>query len=310
MTTGLDKQRRLTMGQSFRKYRMIYLLIAPGLIYLLVFRYIPMYGLVIAFKDFTIFKGVFGSEWIGLDVFRKLMSNSLFWRSVKNTVTISLLRLLFGFPAPIIFALLLNELRLSKFRRVTQTISYLPHFVSWVVLAGVLDVFVNPTNGVFMVLLKNLGFNPPNIMTSNTWFVPMLIVTDIYKSIGYGSIVFLAAISSVEQELYESAIIDGASRFQQVWYITLPSIIPVICIMLIFNMGSIMDGGFSQIFLLYNPLVYSTADIIDTYIYRTGIVSSNYTVGAAASFFKSTIGMILILLSNYGVRLFKQTGLW
>ncbi len=306
----LTKAPQLTMKRSWQKYKMLYLLIAPGLLYLLIFRYIPMYGLVIAFEDFTIFQGVFGSKWIGLTVFRKLLNNQLFWRAVQNTVRISLLRLVFAFPAPIIFALLLNELKLSKFRRITQTVSYLPHFVSWVVLAGILDVFINPTNGVIIVLLKNLGYNPVNVMTSNAWFVPMLIITDIYKTIGYGSIVFLAAISSVDQEMYESAIIDGATRLQRVWYITLPSIIPVVCIMFIFNIGHIMDGGFTQIFLLYNSLVYKTADIIDTYIYRAGIVSSNYTIGAAASFFKSTIGMILILLSNYGVRLFKQTGLW
>lgn len=306
----LKSMQRLTWRRSWKKYKYLYILILPGMIYLLIFRYIPMYGLAIAFQDFTVFNGVFKSSFKGLDNFKVLMSNSMFWLAFKNTIRISLLRILFAFPAPIIFALLLNEIAFRRYRRIVQTISYLPHFVSWVVLAGLLDVFINSTNGVLISFLKTLSFQPPNIMTSNIWFVPMLIITDIYKGVGYGAIVYLAAISSIDPGLYESAVIDGAGRLLQIRYITVPSILPIVCILFIFNIGNILDAGFSQIFMLYNSLVYRTADIIDTYVYRIGIVSADYSLGAAAQFFKSFIGMIMIIVANYGVRIFNQKGLW
>lgn len=269
-----------------------------------------MYGLVVAFQDFTIFKGVFNSDFVGLKYFDRLLQSPFFRQAFWNTVHISALRLAFVFPAPIIFALLLNEINWRPFKRTAQSVSYLPHFLSWVILAGVLDVFVNPANGVLMVPLRNLGFNPPQVMTSNTWFVPMLIITDLFKGVGYGAIVYLAAIAGVDPGLYESAIIDGAGRFRLVWNITLPSILPVICILFLFSLGNILEGGFHQIFILYNPLVYRTADIIDTFVYRTGILSSDYSIGAAAQFFKSIIGMLLVIGANYGVRAFRQQGLW
>lgn len=303
-------RRKLTWKRSWQLYKHLYLLILPGFIYLIIFRYIPMYGLAISFQDFTIFNGVFKSPFIGLKNFKMLMGNRLFWQAFINTIRISGLKLLFAFPAPIVFALLLNEIFHHRYRRVVQTISYLPHFVSWVVLAGLLDVFINSSNGVLTMVLRSLNLNPPDIMTSNTWFVPMLIVTDIYKNVGYSSIVYLAAISSIDPGLYESAIIDGANRFRQIWHITIPSMFPIICILLIFNLGNILDGGFAQIFVLYNSLVYRTADIIDTYVYRVGIVASDYSIGAAAQFFKSLIGMFLIIGANYTVRLFDQRGLW
>lgn len=302
--------KHLTWKRSWQKYSKLYILMLPGFVYLIIMKYIPMYGLAIAFQEFTVFKGVFGSAFVGLKNFESLISNSMFWASVVNTLRISFLKLLITFPAPIVFALLLNELSSRKFRRVVQTISYLPHFVSWVVLAGLLDVFINSSNGVLIVFLKTIGLTPPNIMTSNTWFVPMLIATDIYKNIGYGAIVYMAAISSIDPGLYESAVIDGAGRLKQAIYITLPSIMPVIIVLFIFNIGHILDGGFHQIFILYNPLVYRTADIIDTYIYRIGIVSSDYSTAAAAQFFKSVIGMLLVIGTNYGVRMFNQKGLW
>jgi putative aldouronate transport system permease protein len=306
---GIRNQNRTWKG-NWKKYKYLYILIMPGLLYFLVFRYIPMYGLLLAFQKFTVFQGIFKSPFVGLANFVQLMSNSMFWMAFTNTIRISLLKLVFAFPAPIIFALLLNEMRNRKVRRVTQTISYLPYFVSWVVLAGLIDVFINSSSGVLITVLKAMNVNVPNIMTSNTWFVPMLIVTDIYKGIGYGAIVYLAAISSIDPGLYESAVIDGAGRFRQIWSITLPSMMPIIVILFIFNIGNILDGGFAQIFILYNSLVYRTADIIDTYVYRIGIVSSDYSLGAAAQLFKSVIGMIMVIGANYSARLFKQEGLW
>lgn len=304
------KKRTLTFKRSWQKYKYLYLLLLPGMVYLLIFRYMPMYGLCIAFQDYTIYKGVLNSSFVGVEKFRQLMGNQMFWQAFRNTVRISLFRLLFGFPAPILFALLLNELAGKRFRRLVQSVSYLPHFISWVILAGVLDVFINNSNGVIMVALRNMGFAQTDIMTSNTWFVPMLIVTGIYKSMGYGAIVYLAAITGVDPGLYESAVIDGAGRFRLVWNITLPSIMPVICIMFILNLGSILEGGFDQIFVLYNPMVYRSADIIDTFVYRMGIVASDYSIGAAAQFFKSMISMLLIIAGNTVVKRMNQASLW
>lgn len=304
------KKSQLTFKRSWQKYKYLYLLLLPGTIYLVIFKYLPMYGLGIAFQDYTVYEGVLNSPFVGMEKFRQLMSNQMFWKAFGNTVRISLLRLLFGFPAPILFALLLNELAGRKFRRVVQSVSYLPHFISWVILAGVLDVFINNSNGVIMVALRNMGITPPDIMTSNTWFVPMLIVTGIYKSMGYGAIVYLAAITGVDPGLYESAVIDGAGRFRLVWNITIPSIMPVICIMFILNLGSILEGGFDQIFVLYNPMVYRSADIIDTFVYRMGIVASDYSIGAAAQFFKSIISMLLIVGGNTAVKRMNQASLW
>lgn len=304
------KKSQLTFKRSWQKYKYLYLLLLPGTIYLVIFKYLPMYGLGIAFQDYTVYEGVLNSPFVGMEKFRQLMSNQMFWKAFGNTIRISLLRLLFGFPAPILFALLLNELAGRKFRRVVQSVSYLPHFISWVILAGVLDVFINNSNGVIMVALRNMGITPPDIMTSNTWFVPMLIVTGIYKSMGYGAIVYLAAITGVDPGLYESAVIDGAGRFRLVWNITIPSIMPVICIMFILNLGSILEGGFDQIFVLYNPMVYRSADIIDTFVYRMGIVASDYSIGAAAQFFKSIISMLLIVGGNTAVKRMNQASLW
>lgn len=296
--------------RSWQKYKCLYFLLLPGLIYLIVFKYAPMYGLSIAFLDYTIFGGVFHSAFVGMNNFRLLMGNDMFWQAFGNTVQISFLRLLFGFPAPILFALLLNELGGKKFRRIIQTVSYLPHFLSWVILASVLDIFINPSSGVLMIALRSMGVIPPEVMTSNTWFVPMLIISGIYKTVGYGSIVYLAGITGVDPGLYEAAVTDGAGRFQLVWHITLPSILPVICIMFILNLGSILEGGFDQIFILYNPLVYRTADIIDTFVYRMGIVASDYSIGAAAQFFKSMISMLLIAGGNAIIKRFGQASLW
>lgn len=304
------KYKNRTWKSNWNKYKYLYILMIPGLLYFLIFRYIPMYGLVIAFQKFTVFEGAFKSPFVGLENFKQLMTNSMFWAAFINTIRISLLKLVFAFPAPVIFALLLNEMSNRKARRIIQTISYLPYFVSWVVLAGLIDVFVNSSSGVLVGALKAVNIAVPNIMTSNTWFVPMLIVTDIYKGVGYGAIVYLAAISSIDPGLYESAVIDGAGRFRQIWNITLPSILPIIIIMFIFNIGNILNGGFDQIFMLYNSLVYRTADIIDTYVYRIGIISSSYSLGAAAQLFKSIIGMVLVIGTNYSARLFKQEGLW
>lgn len=288
----------------------LYLLLLPGILYFLIFRYLPMYGIVIAFKDYNIFAGVNGSEWVGFEQFQRLFRAPTFTQVFSNTLIISLLKLFFGFPAPLILALLLNELANKRFKKFTQTVLYLPHFVSWVIMAGLITTFLNPTTGLVNDIIMSFGGEPINFLVEKRLFRPILVITDIYKEIGWGTIIYLAAFSGIDPELYEASMVDGSNKFQRIWYITLPSIRSVILILLILSLGNILNAGFDQIFLLYNPLVYDVADIIDTYVYRKGIVESSYSLGAAAGLFKSVIALILIMLSNFVVKKCGEEGIW
>lgn len=283
----------------------------PGVLYFIVFRYIPMYGVVIAFQDFSINKGIWGSEWVGFEQFRKLFQGLSFTSVFKNTVIISLYKLILGFPAPIILALLLNEVKNQKFKKVTQTIVYLPHFISWVILAGLISMFLHPDSGLIneAVKLFNEG-RGIDFLVSKKYFRSILVITDIYKGIGWGSIVYIAAISAIDATVYEAAMVDGANRWKQMWYITLPELKSTIIVMFILNMGGILNAGFEQILLLYNPRVYDVADIIDTYVYRNGIMSSNYSMSTAAGLFKSVISMGLIIITNKVAHMMEEDGLW
>ena len=293
------------------KYRYLYLLVLPGVLYFIIFRYIPMYGVVIAFQDFSISKGIWGSKWVGLDQFYKLFRGLSFPSVFKNTVIISLYKLILGFPAPIILALLLNEVKNQKFKKVTQTIVYLPHFISWVILAGLIAMFLHPDSGLINEVVKLFNDGKGiDFLVNKKYFRSILVITDIYKGIGWGSIVYIAAISSIDSTVYEAAMVDGANRLKQMWYITLPALKSTIVVMFILNMGGILNAGFEQILLLYNPRVYDVADIIDTYVYRNGIMSSNYSMSTAAGLFKSVISMGLIVLTNKIAHALEEDGLW
>lgn len=293
------------------KYRYLYLLIIPGIIYFIVFRYIPMYGVVIAFQDFSISKGIWNSTWVGLEQFHKLFSGFSFPAVFKNTVIISLYKLVFGFPAPIILALLLNEVKSAGFKKITQTIVYLPHFISWVILAGLIAMFLHPDTGLVNEVIKLFnGQHAIDFLVNKSYFRGILVVTDIYKGIGWGSIVYIAAISTIDSTVYEAAMVDGANRLKQMWYITLPALKSTIVVMFILNMGGILNAGFEQILLLYNPRVYEVADVIDTYVYRNGIMSSNYSLSTAAGLFKSVISMALIIITNKIAHALEEDGLW
>jgi ABC-type polysaccharide transport system, permease component len=287
------------------------LLALPGMLYFIIFRYIPMYGVVIAFQDFRINKGIWGSEWVGLEQFYKLFGGLSFPAVFKNTVIISLYKLILGFPAPILLALLLNEVKNRKFKKITQTVVYLPHFISWVILAGLIAMFMHPDNGLIneAVKLFNNG-KGIDFLVSKKYFRSILVITDIYKGIGWGSIVYIASISSIDSTVYEAAMVDGANRLKQMWYITLPALKSTIVVMFILNMGGILNAGFEQILLLYNPRVYDVADIIDTYVYRNGIMSSNYSISTAAGLFKSVISMGLIIVTNKIAHMLEEDGLW
>ncbi len=286
------------------------LMLIPGLIYYIVFCYMPMYGLVISFKDFKILDGIAASPWVGFKYYEMALSNPEFWRVFKNTLIISGLKLLICFPMPIIFALLLNEVRILRFKKTVQTVSYLPHFLSWVVLAGVAQSLLSPSTGPINSLLVSMGIKPIYFLADKEWFRPMLVILSLWKEVGWSSIIYLAALSSVDTELYEAATLDGAGRLKQTLHITLPSIANVIVIMFIFAVGGIVNDDFDQIFNLYNPAVYSVGDVLSTYVYRVGLEGMQYSYSTAIGLFKNVIAFVLILTTNYISGKFSDYGLW
>lgn len=303
----------LVFNQYLKEYwknKYLVLLLLPGIIYFIIFKYLPMYGMQIAFKDYKFLLGIEGSPWVGLDVFRKMFSMESFWQVFRNTLVISFYQLFIGFPAPIVFALLLNEIRKMKFKKVVQTISYLPHFVSWVVLGGLFIQFLSPSVGPINILIKSLGFKPIFFLADPGWFRGVLVSTEIWKSLGWNSIIYLAALSSIDPALYEAARIDGAGRFKQVLHITLPSLLPIITIMVIFATGKVVNDNFDQVFNLYNPAVYSVGDVLSTYTYRRGVVNMEYSFATAVGLFKNIISFSLVVGTNKLAKRINDYGLW
>ncbi len=298
--------------RAYRKYASLVLMFLPVLLYFIIFKYIPMGGIVIAFKDFKISRGIWGSEWVGFQNFAIAFRTSTFLRSMRNTLIISGLKLVIGFPAPILLALMLNEVTHKRYQRAVQTISYLPHFLSWVVLAGMFQQLLSPNNGAVNYLLKHLfgRQEPIFFLGDNSYFRGTLIATDIWKNVGWSSIIYLATIAGIDPALYEAASCDGATRFQCTFFITLPLLAPTIVVMLILNVGSIMDAGFDQIFNLYNSAVYDSADIIDTYVYRIGINDMNYDMSTAVGLFKNIVGFILVVGTNQIAKRISGEGIW
>lgn len=296
--------------KQVKKMKQLYLFLIIPAALVIVFNYFPMYGILIAFKNFRIADGILGSPWNDFRHFKNLFNNPGFIRVFRNTVNISLLRLLTGFPAPIILALLLNEIKLIKFKKVVQTMSYLPYFMSWVVLGGIVSEFFSPQRGPINYLLARLGMQPIHFLTSTTYFIPILLITAIWQGVGWGSIIFLASLSTVNLSLYESADIDGANRFQKARYISIPTLIPIMTILFILSLSGILNAGFDQIFNLYNPLVYKVGDIIDTYVYRSGLLELRYDYGAAIGLFKTLVGLILLVGSNIIIRRYSEYGIW
>ncbi len=307
----------LTLGDKlsravdhFRNEWQLYVMLAPAVIWCIVFLYKPMYGLQIAFKDYSIFRGVAASPWIGLEHFETLFGNDQFIRAVFNTIKISALNLLFGFPAPIILALMFNEVLHAGYKRFAQTIVYLPHFISTVIIAGIVITAFSPTAGIVNTILGWFGADSIYFLTKPEWFRPIFVGTGIWQEAGFGSIVFLAAIAGVNPSLYESAVVDGASRWQMMWKITIPSILPTIIIMLIIRIGNIMEVSFELIILLYQPATYSTADVVNTFVYRQGLQSGQYDMAAAAGLFNAAVAFVLVVAANSLSRRYSRTSLW
>ncbi len=304
------RQRRRHLFRDLYRGKLLYLMLLPGLAYFIVYRYIPMYGVTIAFRDFRITRGITGSPWVGLTVFRSVFNAPFFWQVFRNTVIISFYKVFLAFPAPIILALMMNEIRSQWYKRTVQTIMYLPHFLSWVVAAHLILVFMGPHTGVFSRLYLELTGVRFEALVSPRSFRGLLVVTEIWKTAGWGTIIYLAALSSIDPTLYEAAIIDGARKHQQIRYVTIPSIMPVIVIMFILRVGQILDAGFEQVFVLQNPLVYEVSEILDTYVYKTAFQQGRYAFGAAVGLFKSSIGLVLVATTNYLARRFGQEGMW
>ena len=296
----------------FIRDRYLYLLLLIPLVYFIVFKYIPMIGLQIAFRDYKIHDGMWGSVWVGTKHFVRLFSSPDFYTTLYNTVVLSFLNIIFGFPMPIILAILLNEVNNMPFKRVTQSLLYMPHFISWIVLGGIITSILSPGTGIINNFIKSLGNEPIYFMGDTGWWRVIYVLSGIWKEAGWGTIVYLAAISGINGELYEAARIDGANKLRQMWHITLPGIRSTIAILLIMRMGQVLQVGFEQIYSLQNDMVLSVSDVISTYEYRIGLLSMQYSYTTALGLFKGVVGLIFVVLTNYIVNKLSdgESGLW
>jgi putative aldouronate transport system permease protein len=295
--------------RDFKLNRLLYIMMIPVILYYVVFHYAPMYGAIIAFKDFSPMKGILGSDWVGLQHFRDFFSSYYFWRILSNTVIISVYSILFMFPAPILLALLINEVRNQSFKRIVQTFSYMPYFISLVVICGMITDFTN-SNGVINTLFSWLGYDGTAMLQKPGLFRPVYILSEIWQKIGWESIIYIAALAGIDQEQYEAARIDGASRLKQMLHITLPGILPTITIMFILRMGNMLNVGFEKIILLYNPVTYETADVISSFVYRKGLLEFGWSYSSAVGLFNSVVNLILLISANYISRRVNKTSLW
>ncbi|MGD0006751.1 MAG: ABC transporter permease subunit [Anaerolineaceae bacterium] len=299
-----------TFKRVIVQYWLLYLMLLPGIIYYLVFRFLPMAGLVMAFQDYKLVGGIFASPWVGFKYFDEIFTGPFFGRILFNSFYISFLKLLFGYPAPIILALMLNEVRRSWFKKLVQTITYLPNFLSWVIIYGMVLILLSPSTGLVNEVIKAQGADPINFLTDKTWFIVVLVASSVWAYAGYSAVIYLAALSNISPELYEAATIDGASRMQQVWYVSLPGIRNVMMVLLILSMGSILDAGFAQIYIFYNPQVYQVSDIIDTWVFRNGVEQLQISLSTAMGFFRSVVGLVMIVGANWTAKKVTGSGLW
>ncbi|NMO95251.1 sugar ABC transporter permease [Paenibacillus lemnae] len=273
-------------------------MILPGVVFFIIFKYIPLMGSIIAFQDYNVFKGIWDSSFVGLKHFDNLFAYPEFYRVLKNTILISLYKIIFGFPAPIILALLLNEIRKMAFKRTIQTVIYLPHFLSWVIVGGLVINLLSPNYGILNELLRYFGFEPIFFLQEPGYFRSIIVVSGIWKEVGWSTIIFLAALAGVNPDLYEAAEMDGAGRLRKAISVTLPSIMPTVVVLLLLRIGDFLDLGFEQVYMLLNPLVKSTGEIIDTYIYEVGLLGAQFSYTTAIGIFKSIVGLILIVGAN------------
>ena len=297
------------LKKNFVRYRYIYLMLLSVVVYYTVFCYGPMSGIVIAFQNFKPALGVSGSKWVGWKHFVDYLTGPYAWRLIRNTLMINILQIIFAFPVPIIVALLINEINCKGYKKAVQTISYMPHFISLVVMCGLLVNFCR-SDGIFNDFLSLFGFERRNLLAEANLFRPIYVLSGIWQEAGWGSIIYLATLSTVDVGLYEAATIDGANRFQRMLHVSFPGLLPIIIVQLIMRVGNILTTGFEKVFLLYSPLTYDTADIISTYIYRQGLELSNYSYGTAVGLFNSVVNLIILVMANYISRRVTEESLW
>lgn len=296
--------------RSFKLEWQLLVLLMPAIVYFVLFHYIPIYGVVISFKNMSAGNTISTAPWVGFKWFEEFLISPYFYRSLKNTLILSVYSIIFFFPLPVLFALLLNEIRNNAFKRITQTITYFPYFISTVIVVGIMINFLNPETGIVNKLMEENGFNKVFFFQSTSWFRPLYILSDIWQGLGWNAIIYIAALSSVNLDLYEAAKIDGASRIKQIFYISIPGILPTIIVLLILRVGSLLSIGFEKVMLMYNPVTYDVADIISTYVYRTGIVQGRLSYASAIGLFNSLINFTILIIFNRISKKVSETSLW
>jgi putative aldouronate transport system permease protein len=301
---------QVTMAQKMIKHKYLLLMFLPCLLYYILFKYVPMFGIVISFKNYNPFIGVMGSDWVGFKYYVMFFNNPDFLKLLRNTFLLGMYKLIFGFPAPIVLALLLNELKHMVFKRFVQTVSYLPHFISNVIVASMVVMFLSPSGGIVNNLIEDFGFEKINFMLMPDMFRSVYVLSEIWQHVGWETILYLAALTSIDPMLYEASEMDGASRLRKLWHITLPGIAPTIVILLILNVGKVIEIGFEKVFLLYNPATYETADILSTYVYRVGLMQGNFSYASAIDVFTGLVSLVFIVSTNYASRKLSETSLW
>lgn len=306
----LSPEKRKLLMRDLVRDRWMYLMLLPGVLYFIVFKYVPMYGVTMAFQDYKPHTGFFGSPWVGFKHFERFFSEPQFWMLFRNTIILALYNLIFFFPLPIILALMLNELRRERFKRFVQTLIYIPHFVSWVVVVGIFYILFTTENGLLNEIIYQITGEKIAFLLEKDWFRTMIVSQSIWKEVGWGTVIFLAALAGVDLQQYEAARIDGAGRWRQLWHITLPAIRSTIIILLILRLGNFLDSGFGQIFLMITPTNREVSEVFDTYVYTKGMTQAQYSYSAAVGLFKSFVGLILVLGSNWMAKRFGEEGVY
>lgn len=309
-TAGIRLARKPTVVSTFKRDHQLWIMIFPAIAVILIFNYVPMYGIQLAFRDYDFSKGITGGAWHGLYYFKQFINSYLFVDLMKNTFTISLTSIVLGFPAPIILALILNQIRRKKAKQLLQTTVYLPHFISTIVLVGMLNVLLSPETGIVGHLMKSVGMGDINLLASTQTFIPVYVLSDIWQHCGWNSIIYLAALSTIDPQLYDSAKIDGASRWQTIRYVDIPAIVPTMIILFILSMGNVLSTGFEKIFLMQNALNLPVSEVIATYVYKIGIVSNQFSYSAAIGLFNTVINFIFLIAMNTISKRFSNMSLW
>lgn len=314
LAPGRAPSQRLNKQNSFLKKfndsKILLLMLLPTIIYFVLFHYLPMWGVLISFKDYSIFKGFLASPWVGLKYFKLFFNNPDAFRLIRNTLLLSMYSILWGFPIPIIFSIMLNEVKNSRAKKLVQTVSYMPHFISTVVLVSMVTMFLSPSTGLLNNLLESIGLERIYFLGKAQYFRTIYIASGIWQNLGWNSILYLTAITNIDQQLYESSVIDGADKLKQILYITIPCIAPTIITLFLLNLGSIMSVGFEKAFLLQSPAIYDTADVIQTFVYRQGIKQGNFSYASAVGLFNSAVNVIFLVISNSVSKSTSKTSLW